>query len=290
MNDRTTCLVPDTARNSARNIVRSLAYLGILSACLAAPVAFSQSAVAVADSQPTLPDAPGFDSSPTTEAPDSSPAPNSASRADLTDIGSNAEPLAGNFTPPRVATKYDKYIDADETAPKLTGRDKFILGARATVTPFMLMSVLASAGLEQARNSSPNYGAHIDAFGQRVGASAARDTTETIFTDSILSPLLREDPRYFQLGDGHGVVARTFYAVSRVFVVKRDDGRLQANYALFGGYIGAIALTNAYYPQINRGFTQNAESFGGALGGAAFSRVFREFLSDGLQAAHLARR
>lgn len=276
---------------------RSLACLYLLVACfITVPAADCQSA-AEPDAYSLLPDAPGF-SEPIADAPISTAAPSalvSSSRATPADPDPSspspaADPLAGKFVPPRYATKYDKYIDAGEIAPSLTARDKFLLGARATVTPFTLMSVLTSAGLEQARNSSPNYGSHLTAFGQRIGASAARDGTETIFTDSFLSPLLHEDPRYFQLGKGHSILDRTFYAVSRVFVVKRDDGRLQANYALFGGYIGSIALTNVYYPQINRGFTQNAESFGGALGGAAFSLVFREFLSDGLQAAHLARR
>ena len=57
-----------------------------------------------------------------------------------------------------------------------------------------------AASYEQALNGSPNYGTDAGAYGQRVGAAAIRDASQTIFSDSIMAPILREDPRYYVMG------------------------------------------------------------------------------------------
>jgi len=197
-------------------------------------------------------------------------------------LGGVAGGAEANSDPRRnhMARKYDKYIDRNEIPQMLSERDKVILGLRATATPFAGISIVAAAGYEQVTNGSPNYGTNSGAFAARVGAAAARDTSELVFSDSVLAPLLHEDPRYFQLGDEHGVIARTAYGISRVFITRNDQGRQVPNYSLLGGYAGAIALTNAYYPELNQGAKESAKSYGGSLGGAALGFVVREFFDD----------
>jgi hypothetical protein len=90
-------------------------------------------------------------------------------------------------------------------------------------------------------NSSPNYGTDRGAFGQRLGAAAVRDASESIFTDSIMSPLLHEDPRYYRLGPSHNVFIRLFYAGTRFILTRADSGNTSLNLALLSGTMGGAA-------------------------------------------------
>ena len=219
-----------------------------------------------------LPDAPGESSSLTLISLDAAPAP-----------------FAGDapIHVPPIAPIYHKYIEPGQSAQPLSSADKVLFGAHQLMSPYLLLTIAAAAGYEQAANGSPNYGTNFSAYGQRLGAAAIRDASQTIFEDSVMAPILHEDPRYYVLGNRHNVVVRATYAISKVFVTRSDDGDATPNYALFAGYAGAAALENSYYPSDNRGFTETAKSFGGSIGGAALSNVVREFLPNILHTVHI---
>jgi len=243
----------------------------------------SASATTQADATLALPDAPGYSSSDISQ-----------STAAQQFSGTMPNPATTTAAPAPARTQptslYDKYIDTHEIAPPLDARGKMILGLRATVTPFEFLSIISAAGFEQARDSSPHYGTDRGAFGARVGAAGARDTSELLLSDSLLAPVFHEDPRYYQLGPRRSIFARTTYAMSRVFVTRTDDGQQTPNFSLLLGYAGAIGLSNTYYPEYDRSFKQNAENYCGSLGGAAFAFVVREFLDEALLDAHLRKR
>jgi hypothetical protein len=185
-----------------------------------------------------------------------------------------------------IAPLYNKYIEPGQTAQTLTGRDKVIFGIRQEATIYFPLGAAVSAGYSHLSNGSPNYGTNSDAYAQRLGAALARNASQNIFSDSLLAPLLHEDPRYYVMGNRRNGFARAAYAISRVLLTRSEAGDTTPNFSLLGGYAGAAAVTNAYYPPTNRGFTETAKTFGGSLGGAAFSNVVREFLPDLLHLAH----
>jgi hypothetical protein len=191
------------------------------------------------------------------------------------------------FRPAPIAPLYHKYIEPGQTAQPLAASDKVLFGVHQLMSPYMLLTITAAAGYEQAVNGSPNFGTNIGAYGQRVGAAALRDASQDIFSDSIMAAVLHEDPRYYVIGKRRNPAVRAAYAVSRVFITQSDNGDTTPNYSLISGYAGAAALENAYYPASNHGFSETAKSFGGSLGGAAISNAVREFLPDILHAAHL---
>lgn len=246
-------------------------------------------------SEPGTPawNAAGSNAMSTSEVPDAPGQGSSAQlNASVVPVGAGAmfsDSFRTSGNHPVVAPLYEKYIEPDETAQALSARDKFIFGFRQEVTFYFPLTLAAAAGYEQALNGSPNYGTNFRAYGQRVGAAAARNASQTIFEDSIMSPVLREDPRYYVLGEQHNAFARTAYAISRVLVTRTDSGHATPNFALFAGYAGAAGLTNAYYPPGNQAFSETAKSFGGSLGGAAISNVIREFLPGLLRHAGIGR-
>jgi hypothetical protein len=186
-----------------------------------------------------------------------------------------------------VASPTQKYIKPGQVVPALTASDKVLLGVRNSFTPFAAAGWFASSGYEQLLNNSPNYGTDRGAFGQRLGAAAVRDSTESIFGDSVMANFFHEDPRYYQMGPGHNFFIRVVYAGTRPLLTRTDSGRATPNLALLSGTLGGAALTNVYYPQVNRGMGQTMETFGGSLGGAALSNVVSEFYDGFRHTLHI---
>ena len=149
---------------------------------------------------------------------------------------------------------------------------------------------MSAAGYEHLTNGEPNYGTNSTAFGKRVGAAAIRESSQGIFTDVILHPLLHDDPRYYAQGENSGFVHRTVYAVTRVFITRTDSGHATLNAPLLLGYAGASAMTPLYYPQINRNFKDTASNYGGSLGGAAIGFLFSEFSDSLLESLHFKKK
>lgn len=209
---------------------------------------------------------------------------------------SQSAPQSGGLsasTPPATpgqhptAPLHAKFIPAGYQAQPLNAHDKVITGLGDLYSVENFAAIILSAGYEQLLNSEPNYGVDKGAFGERLGAAAIRETTQGIFSDMVFSPLLHEDPRYYQKGPQYNPVKRTLYAVTRPLITRTDAGKPSVNGGLLLGYAAAAALTPAYYPQINRNFHDTASTFGGSIGGAALGFFVNEFSSDVLVALHL---
>jgi len=64
----------------------------------------------------------------------------------------------------------------------------------------------------------------MGAYGKRYGASFADNSVSTYMTTAIFPSLLREDPRYYQLGKGR-FAHRAYHAINRLFVIRTDFRR-----------------------------------------------------------------
>jgi hypothetical protein len=170
-----------------------------------------------------------------------------------------------------------KFIRPGQIAPTLTAGNKVLLGVRDAFSPFSASGWFAVAGYEQVMNGSPNYGTDRGAFGQRLGASAVRDSSESVFSESVMANFFHEDPRYYQMGPAHNFFVRLVYSGTRPIFTRTDNGRQSLNLASLSGTLGGSALTNLYYPQVNRGMTQTMDTFGESIGGSALGDVVSEF-------------
>ena len=185
------------------------------------------------------------------------------------------------------ASRLTKYIPAGWRAQPITAHDKVLLGLRDSVTPFSFLGIIVSAGYSHVTNGEPNYGTDKGAFGQRLGATAIRDTSENIFVDSVFAPMLHEDPRYYVEGPQYGFFHRVIYAATRPIITRTDSGRNTLNVAQILGDASASAISYTYYPQINKNFHDTVSTFGGLLGGDALGFVVNEFSDEVLIKLHL---
>jgi hypothetical protein len=165
-------------------------------------------------------------------------------------------------------------------APALTGNDKFDLFLQRTLPQDILLGTTFDAGWAQLTDNWPGYGRGMQGFGKRWGALIADQETKSFFETLLLPTLLHQDPRYFRMGPRRPFSRRLTYALSRVLVTRNDDGRNTFNSSLLLSTVLAKSLSNAYYPQQERGFSHTMNSVEGSLLGSAQGYILREFLPD----------
>lgn len=161
--------------------------------------------------------------------------------------------------------------------------DKLKLSIMSRLTASDIVATVFSAGWSQIRDSSPHYGTDSGAFGERLGALALKQTTQSIFNYGIYAGLFHDDPRYYVMGRQRSIGVRALYSASRLVITQTDDGRAAINWPKFAGIASATALTEAYYPAQDHGFASRTAAFGESLGTSILNNEIHEFLGDGLR-------
>lgn len=170
-------------------------------------------------------------------------------------------------------------VEEEKAIAPLATREKFEIAAKDSFDPYAFPVAGFYAGLAHARNEYPAWGRGPDGFGKRYGGAFADQTVSNYMTEAVFPALLREDPRYFRLGRG-GFWRRTGYAISRVFVIRTDDGGSEFNYSEFGGNAVMATTANTYYPHADRTIAATANRWGTQVGLDIVFNVAKEFWPD----------
>jgi hypothetical protein len=143
------------------------------------------------------------------------------------------------------------YVVYDSHPAPLTVKLKFELARKAYTDPVTFLAVFFMAGIYQAAGV-PNYAGCAKGYGERIASIYADGVADIYFGGAILPSLLHQDPRYYYQGTGTKK-SRALHAFLSPFICRGDNGRLQPNYSSVGGDLISGAISNAYYPQANRG-------------------------------------
>ncbi len=168
------------------------------------------------------------------------------------------------------------YVVYDPDPVALTTKLKFELALKVARDPVTAAGVVFMAGVWQAADT-PNYGQGSEAFGKRLGASAANGLTDIMLGGAILPSLLHQDPRYFYQGTGT-TRSRMRHAMFSPFIAKKDNGNWQPNYSSIGGDLASSAISNLYYPASNRGAGLVFSSFAVNTAERVAASLAQEFL------------
>jgi Carboxypeptidase regulatory-like domain len=168
------------------------------------------------------------------------------------------------------------YVVYDHNAVPLTPGLKFRLALKTTTDPITIVGAAFVAAVDQAGNS-PDYQQGWKGYGQRFGANYANGLTDIMIGGAILPTLLHQDPRYFYQGTGT-TKSRMIHALSTPFICKGDNGRWQPNFSSLGGYLASGAISNAYYPESNRGPGLVFSTFGIDIAANVANGVIQEFV------------
>ena len=147
-----------------------------------------------------------------------------------------------------------------KSARPLTARGKFRLFVKDKTDPFTIGWVAFEAGLAQVNNDFPEYGQGIAGYSKRLGAGLADETAGGFFGTFLFPSVLHQDPRYYRLGAGP-FKKRLGHALIRPVLTHNDSGGRAFNWSGMLGSLATSSLSNAYYPEANRGL------------GPTFSRV-----------------
>jgi len=161
----------------------------------------------------------------------------------------------------------------------LTSGQKFHLFAKSSFDPFEYAAAGLQAGLGQATNEFPGYGQGAAGYGKRFGASIADQVSSNFFANYFYPSLLKEDPRYFRLGEG-SVKHRFFYSLAQEFVCRTDAGGRSFNWSNVLGAFTSGAVSNAYYPSTDRGASLTVSRSAIALAYGSVGGLVDEFWTD----------
>jgi hypothetical protein len=164
--------------------------------------------------------------------------------------------------------------------PPLTPGQKFKVVARGSFDYVQYPWYGFLAGISQAENSEPGFGQGAEGYGKRYGAYFADGTIENFLTGAILPSIFRQDPRFFQSGQG-GFWRRAEYSISRIFVTRTDSGHQQFNYSeVVGSALAAGISTYSYHPKGDRTLENTASVWGTQVGYDTITIVVKEFWPD----------
>jgi hypothetical protein len=171
-------------------------------------------------------------------------------------------------------------VSNSSTVPPLTAGQKFKVVARGSFDPFELGFIGVVTAIDQAENTEPAYGQGAEGYGKRYATNFADTVVENFMVGAVFPSVLRQDPRYYQLGKG-SFLHRTRYAISRIFITRSDSGRTQFNYSeIFGSAFAAAISTYAYHPPGDKTLPNTASVWGTQVAQDAISAMLKEFWPD----------
>ena len=145
-----------------------------------------------------------------------------------------------------------KHAPDPRVVPLRTTREKWNHFVHETVSPLTFGGSTFNAAFSQVANTDPKYGVNRVAFGERLGASIADIASQNFFGDFMVASAMHEDPRYFRKGEGHPLLYRAGYAISRALVIRKDDGGNTFNFDNVLGSALSSGVSNIYYPAASR--------------------------------------
>jgi len=163
-----------------------------------------------------------------------------------------------------------------KNAVPLTTKLKFQMASKAATDPVSIVGAAALAGMNQA-GDTPDYRQGAVGYGERFGAVYADGVTDIAFGGAILPSLLHQDPRYFYQGTGTAK-SRLVHAMAAPFICRGDNGKNEINFSSMGGDLISGAISNAYYPESNRGASLVFTGFALSTGERVVSTVIQEFM------------
>jgi hypothetical protein len=144
------------------------------------------------------------------------------------------------------------YVAYDTRFVPLSPKLKFRLALRTSTDPATFLGAGFLAGIDQASDVAPHYEQGAIGYAKRVGAAYTGSVTSIILGGGVFPTLFHQDPRYFYQGTG-SKKSRMLHAMSSPFVARGDNGHWQMNISSLLGDVTSSAMTNLYYPEIDRG-------------------------------------
>lgn len=195
-----------------------------------------------------LPDSPGallYPQSGQTPAPPTTqtPAPQTATDPD-------AVSLNGDHQTKRVLGLVPNFrtVSADIKLPPMSPKDKFIIAGKDTFDYSALFVAGIQAGFAMNSDSYPEFHQGAAGYARYYWHTLADTTSENFFVGGLGPIVFKQDNRFYTLGHG-SFGKRSWYAVTRVLVTRKDDGDETFNFSEIMGSGASSGLSTLWYPK-----------------------------------------
>jgi hypothetical protein len=170
-------------------------------------------------------------------------------------------------------------VSADVKLPPQTARHKFIAAGHDTFdySSFFIAGIQAGFAMDGA--SYPEFHQGIKGYGRYYWHTLADTIDENFMVGGVGPVVFHQDNRFYTLGHG-GFRKRSFYAITRVIISRKDDGDPTFNYAEIIGSGAASGISSLYYPTRYRTWTKVGQKWltSDIIDGANF--MLKEFWPD----------
>ena len=170
-------------------------------------------------------------------------------------------------------------VSANTQLPPLSIKGKFWLATEGTFDYSSFISVGFQAGIEEVTHTYPEFRQGAAGYGRYYWHTFADSGIENYFTGAMLPVVTHEDPRYYTLYRG-GFLHRTNYAVSRLWITKKDRGNRTFNFSEIVGSGMAAEVSSRYYPRHEREASEILERWASQVLNDGIGNVFEEFWPD----------
>jgi hypothetical protein len=165
-------------------------------------------------------------------------------------------------------------------AASLSAKQKFDLAFRSQIDPVAFGVAGFVALIGQAEPSHPGYGGGWGGYAKRYGQTYTDSFDGQMIGNALLPSILHQDPRYFRLGRGP-VKRRILYALGTNVITRHDvTGKWEPNYSNIMGNFISGAISNAYIPEQDRGFSSTITGGLTVLVEGGAGSMFQEFWPD----------
>jgi hypothetical protein len=170
-------------------------------------------------------------------------------------------------------------VSASTYLPPQSFKEKFWLATQDSFdySSFIYEGLLAGAAM--AEKSEPEFGQGASGYGNYFAHTFADGTIENYMVEAIVPAVTREDSRYYTLGKG-GFFKRSGYAVSRLFITRKDSGNRTFNFSEVVGAGAAAGIGNAYYPSDQNQFVKTYQRWISQIIQDGASNLAKEFWPD----------
>ena len=204
---------------------------------------------------PELPDAPSALLYPQTQqTPAAQPAPATPQK---TTVNPDAVSPNGNQQTKRVLGIVPNFssVSADVKLPPQTAKQKFTLAAKNSFDYSSFIIVGIQSGISMGSKSYPEFHQGAAGYARYYWHTLADTADENFFVSGIGPVVFHQDNRFYTLGHG-SFGKRSWYAVTRVLVTRRDNGSETFNFSEVVGSGAAAGVGSLYYPSQYRTWTK----------------------------------
>lgn len=170
-------------------------------------------------------------------------------------------------------------VSANVQLPPQSFKEKFWLATQDSFDYSAFIYEGLIAGGAMAQKSEPSFGQGASGYGNYFAHTFADGTIENYMVEAIVPTVTKEDPRYYTLGKG-GFFKRSGYAVSRLFITRKDSGGPTFNFSEVVGAGAAAGISNVYYPSNQNQWVKTYQRWISQIIQDGASNVAKEFWPD----------